>query len=142
MPATTMPATDVVASDFEGAWEAASFVVTSHDDPSVTLDVIALGVALTAEVDPEGNISGEAGVPEGLGGPLTLGFAGTFDVVDRETMSVAFVPEIPPLLTSFTGPFMFDGQTLVIVDENAMFDFDDGNGEVPATAVTTLVRTS
>ncbi len=139
---TTLVMTDVVVADFEGSWEAASFVVTSQDDPAVTLDVIALGVALAAGADADGNVTGQAELPEALGGPLTLDFAGVFDVVDQETMTVSFDPDIPPLLTSFTGPFTFDGQTLTIVDENTVFDFDDGNGEVTATAVTTLVMTS
>lgn len=139
-PETTAPG-EVVVADFNGAWEAASFVVTSQDDPSVTLDVIALGVVLTADADVDGNITGQAEVPEAFGGPITLDFTATFEVVDQETMAVAFVPNIPPLLTSFTGPFTFDGETLTITDENAVFDFDDGNGEVPAIAVTTLVTT-
>jgi hypothetical protein len=108
----------------------------------VTLDVIALGVVLTAGADAEGNVTGQAELPEALGGPVTLDFAMGFEVVDQETMAVSFDPEIPPLLTSSSGPFTFDGQTLTIVDENAMFDFDDGNGAVPVTAVTTLVMTS
>ena len=140
-PETTTPG-GVVVADFEGAWEAASFVVTSQDDPSVTLDVIALGVVLNADADVDGNITGQAEVPEAFGGPLTLDFTATFEVVDQESMAVAFVPNIPPLLTSFTGPFTFDGQTLTITDENAVFDFDNGNGEVPAIAVTTLVMTT
>lgn len=140
-PVTTAPA-GVVVADFEGAWEAASFTVTSQDDPSVTLDVIALGVVLTADADADGNITGQAEVPEALGGPLALDFTATFEVVDQESMAVAFVPNIPPLLTSFTGPFTFDGETLTIIDENAVFDFDDGEGEVPAISVTTLVKTA
>ena len=140
-PETTTPG-GVVVADFEGAWEAASFVVTSQDDPSVTLDVIALGVVLNADADVDGNITGQAEVPEAFGGPLTLDFTATFEVVDQESMAVAFVPNIPPLLTSFTGPFTFDGQTLTITDEYAVFDFDYGNGEVPAIAVTTLVMTT
>ena len=102
----------------------------------MTLDVIALGVVLTPDAD--GNITGQAEVPEAFGGPLTLEFTATFDVVDQETMTVTSVPDIAPLLTSFRGPFTFDGQALTIIDENAVFDFDDGNGDVPATAVTTL----
>ena len=141
VPETTAPG-GVVVADFEGAWEAASFVVTSQDDPSVTLDVIALGVVHTADADVDGNITGQAEVPEAFGGPMTLEFTATFEVVDQESMAVAFVPNIPPLLTSFTGPFTFDGQTLTITDENSVFDFDNGNGEVPAIAVTTLVMTA
>jgi len=137
---TTVAADEIDVSDFEGSWEATSYAITSKDDPSVTIDVVAAGAVLTAETDATGNLSGQVEVPEALGGPLTLDFAATFVLVDQETMTVTFNPEIPPLLTSFTGPFSVDETTMTLQDDGTVFDFGDGAGEVPATAEVVLAR--
>ena len=143
-PVTTTeqtPAADEIdVSDFQGSWEATSYEVTSKDDPSVTIDVIAAGAVLTAQTGPTGNLDGQVEIPEALGGPLTLDFAATFVLVDQETMTVTFDPEIPPLLTNFTGPFGLAETTMTLQDNDAVFDFGDGAGEVPATAEVVLVR--
>jgi hypothetical protein len=137
---TTVAADEIDVSDFEGSWEATSYAITSKADPAVTIDVIAAGAVLTAQTDTAGNLSGQVDVPEALGGPLTLDFAATFVLVDQETMAVTFDPEIPPLLTDFTGPFGLDETTMTLQDDDAVFDFGDGAGEVPATAEVVLVR--
>lgn len=137
---TPVPVEEIEVSDFEGSWEATSYVLTSRDDPSVTIDVIAAGAVFTAETDRAGDLSGQVEVPEALGGPLTLPFAATFTLVDQETMTVTFEPEIPPLLTDFTGPFGLDETSMTLRDDDALFDFGDGAGPVPAIADVTLVR--
>ena len=134
----TTAADGIDVSDFQGSWEATSYEVTSKDDPSVTIDVIAAGAVLTAQTGPTGNLDGQVEIPEALGGPLTLDFAATFVLVDQETMTVTFDPEIPPLLTNFTGPFGLDETTMTLQDNDAVFDF--GSGEVPAIAEVVLVR--
>jgi hypothetical protein len=139
-PTTTVAADEVEVSDFEGSWEATSYAITSQADPSVTIDVIAAGAVMTAEADAEGGLTGEVDVPEALGGPLTLDFAATLVVVDQATMTVTFDPEIPPLLTNMTGPFVFDEPTVTLQDEDTVFDFGDGAGEVPVAAQVVLVR--
>lgn len=137
---TTVAADEIEVSDFEGSWEASSYELTSQDDPSVTIDIIAAGAVLTAQTGSTGDLIGQVEIPEALGGPLTLDFAATFVLVDQETMTVTFDPEIPPLLTDFTGPFGLDETTMTLQDNDAVFDFGDGAGEVPAIAEVVLVR--
>lgn len=137
---TTVAADEIEVSDFEGSWEASSYELTSQDDPSVTIDIIAAGAVLTARTGSTGDLIGQVEIPEALGGPLTLDFAATFVLVDQETMTVTFDPEIPPLLTDFTGPFGLDETTMTLQDNDAVFDFGDGAGEVPAIAEVVLVR--
>lgn len=130
-------------ADLEGSWEATSFTVTSNGDPALSIDVVALGATVTAETDDAGNLTGLLGVPEAFGGgPEPVTFSASFEILDEETMATTFDEEIPPLLTSFTGPFTFDGDTLTITDEEASFDFLDGGGLVSATAVTVLERST
>ena len=85
--------------------------------------------------------TGLLAVPEALGGgPEPIPFAASIELIDAETMSTTFEEEIPPFLTSFAGPFTYDGTTLALTDEEAVFDFADGAGPVPATAVIVLER--
>lgn len=132
---------DVTVGDFEGSWEASSFTMTSAEDPEQSMDLVGLGASFLADVDAEGTIDGAVGIPAALGGPAELPLAATFVIEDQETLTVNFEPEIPPLLTSYTGPFELDGDTLTTTDENAVFDFGDGN-PVAAIAVIVLQRTS
>lgn len=131
---------DVSVGDFEGSWEATSFTITPADSPEFSLDAVAMGVTLEASVDDAGALTGVLEVPELLGGPATLDFGGEFVLEDQETLTLSFTPEIPPLLTSFSGPFTLSDDTLTITDENAVFDFGDGNGEVAVTAVVVVSR--
>jgi hypothetical protein len=132
---------DVTVADFEGVWEATSYSVTSIDDPALSVDVVELGAGFAAEADAEGNIEGVVAVPAALGGPADLPFAATFVLEDQETLSLLFAQELPPLLTSYSGPFDLDGDTLTSTDENAVYDFGDGN-MTPATAVIIMTRDS
>jgi hypothetical protein len=131
---------EIELGDFEGSWEATSFVVTAVDDPSLTLDVIALGADLTAETDADGGLEGRAVLPAAFGGQ-ELEFGARFVLEDQETLTVDFDPEIPPLLTDYTGPFTLEGDTMTLNDPNTAFDFGSGEA-VPATADLVLVRTS
>jgi hypothetical protein len=70
--------------------------------------------------------------------PQTLPFNGTVALESQETVTVTFDQEFPPLLTSFTGPFSLEGNTLTLTDENAEFDF--GEGLEPATAEAVFVK--
>ena len=127
----------ITLKDFEGSWEATSFVITSIDDPSTSLGLIAAGGAFTLVVDDSGNGEGSVVLPEALGG-ITLPFIGSVELVDQETIRVTFDQEIPPLLTNFAGPLMLEGDTMTVTDESSTFDF--GTGEVPVTGTFILVR--
>lgn len=130
----------ITVADLEGTWVASSYIVTSRADAAVFLDTIALGTQFTMVGDGEGGFTGTMELPEALGGPMTVPFGGTVVLEDQQTLTVNFDPEIPPLLTSFTGPFSLEEDTLTLNDEDAVFDFMDGNGLVPATATAVLDR--
>ena len=131
---------DVSVADFEGSWEGASYVLSANDNPEVQVDLVTMGAVLSVTADDSGNVTGDLEVPEALGGPMTLPFNAVFELVDQETLTVSFVEEIPPLLTSSTGPFTYEDDTMSITDTEALFDFQDGSGPVSATAVATLER--
>jgi len=138
---TTAEPDEFEIADLEGSWEGISFAVTSKEDPALTVDAIAVGATVTGDVDDSGKLTGLLGVPEALGGgPEPIPFAASIELIDAETMSTTFEEEIPPFLTSFAGPFTYDGTTLALTDEEAVFDFADGAGPVPATAVIVLER--
>jgi len=131
---------EVSVSDFEGMWEATSYVVYPNDNPEASFDLVTMGAVLSVEADDSGNVTGDLEIPELIGGPMTLPFNAVFEIVDPQTLTVTFVEEIPPLLTSSTGPFTYEEDIMTITDNGALFDFEDGNGPVPATAVATLER--
>lgn len=129
---------EITQADFEGSWTALEYTITPKDDPAAALELIGAGASFLFDADDEGNFSGEMGIPEPLGGPMTIPSQGTFEVVDQETVRLTFDPAVPPFLTSFTGPFELDGDTLTLTDEGSTFDF--GAGEVPVTAIVNLER--
>jgi len=127
----------LTVKDFAGSWEATSFVITSNDDPAMSIDLVAMGGAFSFEADDSGKGEGSIVLPAAQGG-ATLPFTGSMELVDQETLKVTFDQEIPPLLTNFSGPFTLEGDTMTVKEEN--FNFDFGNGEVPTTATFILVR--
>ena len=129
---------EITVADFEGSWTGLSFTVTAKENPLLTADLVALGGSVEMTADDAGKFTGEMVIPEALGGPTTLPFTGTVSLPNQEMMTVTFDQEFPPLLTSFTGPFSYDGNTLGATDENTSFDF--GEGEVPATATAVFER--
>lgn len=129
---------EITEADFEGSWTGLEYTITPKDDPAAAMELIAAGASFMLEVDDEGNFSGEMEIPAVLGGPLTIPAQGTFEVVDQETLRMTFNPEVPPFLTSYTGPFELDGDILTLTDESSTFDF--GAGEVPVTTVGKLER--
>ena len=129
---------EITVADFEGSWTARSFTVTAKEDPLQTVDLVEAGGSVGMTADAVGKFTGEMIIPEALGGPITLPFNGTVSLVNQEMMTVTFDQEIPPLLTSFTGPFSYDGNTLGATNEDTSFDF--GGGAVPATATAVFER--
>jgi hypothetical protein len=137
---TTTTEAELSLSEFEGSWTASSYTVTANDDPTKTVDLVATGATLTGETDDAGNLAGTLTLPPPLGGPDPLTFDATFTLEDPETLTVAFDPEIPPLLTGFTGPFTLEADTLTLTDTSGTFDFGDGGGEVSVTTEAVFVR--
>lgn len=131
---------DVTLADFEGVWTGVSYTLTANDDPSLSVELISMGATITFDTDDSGNASGTFGVPEAFGGPLELPVQATFELDDQDTMTITFEEELPPLLTSYTGPFELDGDTMTLTDENASFELTEGAGPVPVTAVAVFDR--
>lgn len=127
-------------ADFQGSWDAMQYTVASSDTPQISLDLIALGGSFTIDADDQGNFTGEAEIPEAVGGPVTLQYQGNFNLVTQDSMEVVFNPEIPPFLTSFVGAFELVADTMFISDNNTTFDFDQDGTEDPAIFEGTMVR--
>lgn len=135
----------ISAADFAGSWEVTSFVVTSHDDPNLSSDLIAGGAAIHVAVQPSGSFSGAAVIPGELVsipeiGVVTVPLAGVVRVVDQETLVVEFVPQIPPVFTTWNAEFTLIGDVLTAVDTDAEFDFGDDSTWDRAIFQTTMVR--
>ena len=130
----------ITLADLAGYWEAQSYEVTSNAASEISFDLVTLGGAFTIDADDTGDFSGTAEIPEAMGGPLTLPFQGTFELVTQDSMRVTFDPEIPPFLTNFTGWFELSGNTMHMLDENTSFDFDQDGVEEPATFDGVMVR--
>jgi hypothetical protein len=131
-------------ADLAGTWISEAFVMTSRDQPSVTLDLMALGASITWAVKPSGAFSGTAVLPGGgfsASGTLTVPMSGVLRIVDAETIRVDFVPEIPPMFATFIGSFTFGGDAMTIVDDDeTVFDFDGDGVPEPATLHTRFRR--
>jgi hypothetical protein len=56
-------------------------------------------------------------------------------------MTIAFTPEVPPLLTNTRGYFTLDGNEYTLTDEDALFDFDGDEVPEPASAYIEIERT-
>lgn len=130
----------ITLADLEGTWVATKYEVTSKDAPAMSLDLVTIGGAFSWDADGEGNFTGEVVIPEALGGPQTLPFAGNFELISQDSLAVNFNPEIPPLLTSSRVGFTLVGNTATITDDNGTFDFDMDGTEEPATFEGILVR--
>lgn len=130
----------ITLADLAGLWEAQSYELTSNAAPEISMDLVVLGGSFTIDADATGDFTGTAGIPEAVGGPLTLPFLGTFELVTQDSMRVTFNPEIPPFLTNFTGWFELSGNTMHMIDENTSFDFDQDGVEEPATFDGVMLR--
>lgn len=130
----------ITLADFSGSWEASQYKVTSVDVPQLYIELVSLGGSFTMEADNAGNFTGEAEIPAALGGPATLQFQGTFQLVTQDTLNVAFNPEIPPFITDFRPKFQLNGNTLTITDGNTTFDLDGDQVEEAAIFEGIMVR--
>jgi hypothetical protein len=130
----------ITLADLAGTWVATKYEVTSKAVPAMSMDLVAIGGAFSWTVDDAGSFSGETEIPEALGGPQTIPFAGNFELISQDSLAVNFTPEIPPLLTSSRVGFTLVGNTATITDDNGTFDFDMDGTEEPARFEGILVR--
>ena len=121
-------------ADFAGTWVAALFQITSAENALLSFDLIGLGGAMTATVAADGSFTGSATVLDlTTFAPITFPLAGQFVLVDQTTLTIDFIPEIPPFFTDETMAFTLAGNTLNLSDDQTTFDFDDDGIEDPAT---------
>ena len=123
-------------ADLAGTWTGDGFTVTSKADPSVKMDLVALGGTVGWSVTPNGTFSGTAVIPgEGFGfpGTITVPLSGVLRVVSETTLRVDFVPEIPPMFATFIGAFTLVDDVLTLDDDDeSSFDFDQDGVQEPA----------
>jgi hypothetical protein len=134
----------IFTEDFEGLWEATGYTVTSDADPQTSINTIDLGATFEFDVGNDGTALVDAFIPEALAGEdLTFtDIPAAFQLEYQDTVTIAFTPEVPPFLTNTRGYFTLDGDEYVLVDEDAMFDFDGDLVPEPARAVVEILRTS
>jgi hypothetical protein len=127
----------ITIADFEGAWEATKYQLTDNANPTVSIDVIAMGGTFDFDVASDGTFSGTGEAPPAMGGG-TLSYQGVFALIDQDSVSATFTPEQPPLLTNFDCAFELNGDNLELENNDTPFDF--GAGEVSAAFEGSFVR--
>ena len=130
----------ITLADLAGTWVATKYEVTNKAAPAMSMDLVDIGGAFSWDADGEGSFTGEVLIPEALGGPQTIPFAGSFALISQDSLAVNFTPEIPPLLTSSRVGFTLVGNTATITDDNGTFDFNMDGTEEPARFEGVLVR--
>jgi hypothetical protein len=129
-------------SDFEGEWVITQYKATWKDVPSVSLELISLGGAMTFEADETGDFMGRTFIPASLAGTETaveLTAQGEMELLSQDSLLVTFNPELPPFLTEMRGEFEMIGNTVTLYDENAEFDFDGDQQLDPSIFEGTMV---
>ncbi len=132
---------DIVIADFAGTWDATSYRVTSKADPAMAMDPILLGGTMTATVAADGAFTGSAVLPDpATMQPVAIPLAGNFILVDQESLTIDFVPDIPPFFTDETLAFRLSGDTLTLEDDDTGFDWDGDGIDDPSTLFAELRR--
>ena len=123
-------ATGVEPDDLAGTWTATSMVFTSTADPTLSVDIVAEGAALTIVLVAD----------------ATYTFTFTFPGEETENEAGAYTASGTDLTFSPTGtgsPESFtlsrDGDTMTLTDSDELFDFTL-DVEEAATLVITLTR--
>jgi hypothetical protein len=130
----------ITYTDLGGNWNATLYKVSNAASPDIAMELVSMGGQFSMQADDAGNFTGQAIIPEELGGPATLEFEGAFEIVGRDTLNVVFNPEIPPFITNFRPAFKLRGNILTLTDSNTTFDFDQDGEEEEAVFEGTLVR--
>ena len=128
-------ATSVEAVDLQGTWSAASMVVTSVADPSLTADLIALGTTVSVMFAADGTYTvtiNDPGIP-----------------TETETGTYSVSGSTLTLVETFEGQVQPPEEITIILNGNSMtltmddhWDFDDNGTDDPAIMVVGLTRSS
>jgi hypothetical protein len=134
---------DTVFDRLAGSWRGTEFVVSSLADPSISMNLVEMGGGLDLDFTPAGAFSGSAVLPgavAGLPGLITIPLSGVVKLVDEETLRIDFVPEVPPVFSTFTTTFTLDEHRFEIVDPGSSFDFDKDGVNEPARIFGVFLR--
>jgi hypothetical protein len=71
---------------------------------------------------------------------LNLDFQGTFTLIGQDSLTINFIPEIPPFLTETRAEFTLNGNTLTLIDRDEAFDLDQNGDDEAVIFEGTLVR--
>lgn len=121
--------TDVTANDLAGTWIATSFVFTSIDNPSNSVDAIAAGASFTLSVTDDGHYSATSAAP------------GNQPDVDQGTLTLeGNAITLNGSDDTISGTYELSGNTLTVhLTGGVEFDFD-GTGDEQARLDGTLKR--
>ena len=101
-------------------------------------------MSFTIAVTPSGTFTGTTTLPGafmGMPGVVTVPISGVMRVSDTQSLRIDFVPEMPPALVTFVGPFTLVGDVLTVDDEEeARHDFDGDGATEPAAVHIVLQR--
>ena len=128
-------------ADFEGSWTAQMYKLTDATVPAISLEIISLGATFEWDVDESGHFSGNTFLPAAIAGmDLSLDFQGTFTLIGQDSLTINFIPEIPPFLTETRAEFTLNGNTLTLIDRDEAFDLDQNGDDEAVIFEGTLVR--
>ncbi|MFH1679773.1 MAG: hypothetical protein ABIH26_03915 [Candidatus Eisenbacteria bacterium] len=131
----------ITIEDFAGTWNAAAFQMTANANPAMMLDLIAIGGSLTMISGATGAFTATALIPNPQTMELdTIPLAGYYSLLSQDSVTIAFTPEIPPLFTDLSVLFTLDEDTLDILNEDTLFDFDEDGTEEETTFYGRMVR--
>jgi hypothetical protein len=127
--ATVLACGDAVApEDIAGTWEATSFVFTSVEDPSESIDVIDAGGSLRVTFDADGTYE------------LSVTFGGSTDTDDGTYTIDGNDITLDNVDDPISGTIEVSGDTMTLNLTGAEFDFDEDGTDDPATIVIVLTR--
>lgn len=133
------------ASEFAGEWIGQRFAMTSHDNPALVSDMVALGGVMLMTNQPDGSFSGSVTMPGYLIGTpdvesVTFPLSGSLELLSETMMTVHFAPSYPPFVVTRTSGFTLEDDRWIIFDEDSAYDFDRDGVEEPASFEFIMVR--
>ena len=132
-------------AELAGSWDVASFRVTSHSDPERSFDLIEGGAAMHVAIQPTGDFQGASVVPGHLVGipeigVVTVPLVGFVQLTGPGRLRIDYIPEIPPVFTTWQPDFEMVADTIDAIDPGVVFDFDDDGIWDPAVYQARLIR--
>jgi hypothetical protein len=112
-------------ADLAGTWNATSMVFVDDADPTVSVDVVTMGASFQLVIAADGTFTGAFAM-----GSEIEPFAGTIAISGT---NLIITDSLDPTDTS-TVAFTLDGNTLTLMDDEELYDFDDDGQEEPANS--------